>query len=571
MITIKRIHWKNLLGTGDEFTQIILNKHATTLISGKNGSGKSTLLDALTFALFGEPFRDINVPQLINDTNERDMLVEVEFVIGKTNYKVRRGLKPRTFEIFVNNKMLDQDAKARDYQKHLEQNILKLNKKSFKQVVVLGSAAFIPFMQLSAADRRAIIEDLLDIQIFSGMNQALKQRVSEMKDEYVSLSNQIELQVEKVVLVQSYLKKLKSDNAASIADKRQIIIENEQQREVYERQVRSIRDECAVILSSTSDLAQVKARIKKLESAEDKLDSNKQKANKEFVFFQDTNECPTCKQSIGQDFKNDMLVRKTALIGEIEQALAKLQTDLKSSEDRLDEINDALRELGEKEKQIAKQNSSIQAIDKYIKKVHSEIEDLQDSTGDIIEQDSKLKGLQVVLEEMNKQRDRLTERKHYLDIVAVMLKDTGIKTKIIRQYLPIINRYVNKYLAAMDFFANFTLDENFKEVIHIRGSKERTYYQLSEGQKLRIDLAILFTWREVAKLKNSANTNLLIMDEIFESALDDSGVDDFLKLIQTLSKDVNIFIISPKGDPLADKFTNNIKFIEERGFSVVEQ
>lgn len=570
MIVFKRIRWKNFLMTGDEFTEIALDKNPTTLIMGKNGSGKSTLLDALVYGLFGEPFRSINVPQLINDTNERDMMVEVEFLIGKKNYKIRRGMRPRIFEIFVNNKLINQDAKARDYQKYLEQNILKFNKKTFVQIVVLGSASFIPFMQLPPVDRRAIIEDLLDIQIFSAMNQVLKTKVQEMKDEYIRLSNQIELQNEKITLVTAYLRKIKSDNAAAIAQKKDIIKENEEQKDIFLAEIEKIQKEIQQLHIQIKDQVSVKSRIKKLELSEDKLLSNKAKLNKELQFFLDNSECPTCKQSIQEDFKNQTVDRKKELISEIEIALGRLKEDLKSAENRMNEIAKTLVLIEEKEKSVNKINSSISAIDKYILTLQKEIEELRENGGDIEEQKKKLLDLQKELEDLEKKRNELTERKHYLDIVSVMLKDTGIKTKIIKQYLPIINKYVNKFLAAMDFFATFNLDESFKETIHIRGSKERTYYQLSEGQKLRVDLAILFTWREIAKLKNSANTNILIMDEIFESALDDNGIDDFLKLINALSKDVNMFIISPKGDVFTDKFQNTIKFVESKGFSIKE-
>lgn len=571
MVNFSRIRWKNFLATGDDFTEIVLNKFPTTLIMGRNGSGKSTLLDALMFSLFGEPFRNINLPQLVNDTNERELVVEIEFSSGKTNYKIRRGLKPRLFEIYKNNVLIDQDSKARDYQKYLEQNILKMNKKSFKQIVVLGSAAFVPFMQLTAADRRNIIEDLLDIQIFSSMNLVLKQHVAEMRDEYVSISNSIELQTEKIALVTSYLKKLKSDNANAIEDKKSSVKDNKIQRHYFEDDITKLYGEIADLVTVIADKEQIAERIRKIENTEDKLKNTKIKHEKDCQFYLESDHCPTCKQEIDADFKNDTINTKTGLIGEIENALEKLQIDLDKSDARMQEINETLRIIEAKKEHIGKLQSSIRAIDSYIEKIDMEISELQVKSGDTKEQEKKLKSLQKEMVELMAQKDTLTSRKHYLDIIAVMLKDSGIKTKIIRQYLPIMNKYVNKYLALMDFFANFNLDENFKDIIHIRGSKERTYFQLSEGQKLRIDLALLFTWREIAKLKNSANCNLLIMDEIFERSMDATGLEDLLKLIHNLSKDVNIFILSPQGDLLVDKFTNTIKFIEERGFSVMEQ
>jgi|ERR1035441_2186323 DNA repair exonuclease SbcCD ATPase subunit len=570
MINFKRIRWKNFLGTGDQFTEIELNKSSTTLIMGANGTGKSTLLDALTFGLFGDPFRNINIPQLINDTNEREMVVEIEFAVGRTNYKVRRGLKPRTFEIFINNAMVDQDSKARDYQRYFEQTILKLNKKSFKQVVVLGSASFVPFMQLVAAERRNIIEDLLDIQIFSAMNIALKARIAEMKDEYVSLSNSIELQTEKIALVNSYLKKLKSDSVNAITDKKKIIDDNQKQKQDAEIYMVDIQAEIADLLVTIADKSQIKDRIRKLETSEDNLKANKTKTVKEKEFYEDNDKCPTCKQGIDDTFRSSAVNQKSSLISEIETALAALNADLHKSEARLAEIVEITKNIEEKTNETGHLQSSIRSIDSFIDKVKTEIEDLQENTGSTTEQEKKLKGLGRDMENLTLQRDTLVSRKHSLDIISVMLKDTGIKTKIIRQYLPIMNKYVNKYLAEMDFFANFTLDENFRDIIHIRGSKERTYYQLSEGQKLRIDLALLFTWREIAKIKNSASTNLLIMDEIFERSMDATGLEDLLKVIQSLSKDINIFILSPQGDLLIDKFQNTIKFTVEHGFSVVE-
>jgi DNA repair exonuclease SbcCD ATPase subunit len=534
-------------------------------------SHNSTVLDALIFGLFGVAFRNINIPDLINDTNEADMVVEVEFSVGRTNYMVRRGIKPKIFEIYINRSLVDQESKSRDYQKHLERNILKLNRKSFTQVVVLGSASFIPFMQLPLAERRYLIEDLLDIQIFSAMNVALKARVADMKDEYIALCNAIELQNEKILLVKSYLKKLNSDNVNAIAEKKQIIIQNQEQQNVDYDNIENIQQEIVELLKDTlNNKPKIQEKIRKLELSEDKLKTTKVRTEKESEFYKENNQCPVCKQSIDDTFKNKMLLEKTKLIIELESALGSLQKELEDSESQLNNIQKLIVEAEEKTQDIGKLQSSIRAIDSFIEKVQKEIEDLQEKSGDTQEQETKLKALQVELGTLTEQRDNLTSRKHCLDIIAIMLKDTGIKTKIIRQYLPIINKTVNKYLAAMDFFANFSLDESFKETIHIRGSKERNYYQLSEGQKLRIDLAILFTWRDIARIKNSANTNLLMMDEIFQMSLDQAGIEDLLKLIQTMSKDMNIFVISPQGDLLVDKFVNNIKFTEEHGFAVME-
>lgn len=557
--------------TGDEWTEIALNTSPSTLITGNNGSGKSTLLDALTYGLFGVGFRSITVPQLINDVNMCDMMVEVEFSVGKKNYKIRRGMKPRTFEIYIGGKLVDQDSKAKDYQKYLEQNILKFNRKSFVQIVVLGSASFVPFMQLTPADRRIIIEDLLDIQIFSSMNDVLKQDIANMKEEFSDLIKQISLQNEKINLVQSYIRRLKLDNADAIAEKKILIEENTETREREEKEIEKLQNFIINLTNKTKNLDKVKDNIRKLENLEDKLKTNFSKVSKEKDFFNSTSECPTCKQPIDSIFKEEMVCTKDKTAKEIQSALLKLQEDLQKSEDNLDKINMVIDDISNYERKVSRLFSSITAINKYITQIHNEIGSLQEKNGDASEQEEKLSELEKDLGDLKENKNKLTERKHHLDIISVMLKDSGIKTKIIRQYLPIINKYANKYLAALEFFATFTIDENFKETIHVRGSKERTYFQLSEGQKLRVDLALLFTWREVAKLKNSADTNLLIMDEIFESALDYTGIDDFLRLIQTMSKNVNIVIISPKGDPLSDKFANTIHFKESQGFSVIEE
>lgn len=569
MIDFQTIKWRNFLSTGDQFTEVSLNQYPSTLILGENGSGKSTFLDALTFVLFGKPFRNINKPQLLNSLNQRELEVAVEFQIGKNQYKVVRGMKPNIFEIYQNGKMLDQDSKIKDYQEYLENTILHLNYKSFCQVVVLGSAGYVPFMQLKASDRRFIIEDLLDIQIFSAMNQVLKQKLSELKDESLRTENAVDISKEKISLRKKYLEELKINAKTQVQANKKKIKENQKSRVEYEEELTSLQKEIDELIGQISNEDKIRNRIRKLESLEDQLNATKIKLEKEMGFFDKNEICPTCKQPIDEKFKLETIKSKSEQIIEISDALQKLNEDLTNNQNKLNTIITVLGNIQAKQRLLNKVNSSIHAIDQYIQKLQEEIEELLNKKESNEDDKIQLNELQKELEVFLEKRDKIIEDKHYYDIIALMLKDNGIKTKIIRQYLPIINNLVNKYLTALDFFVNFTLDEFFNESIKSRGRDEFSYASFSEGEKLRIDLALLFTWRDVAKMKNSASTNLLILDEIFDSSLDSAGTEEFLKLINNLQQGTNIFIISHRADHLIDKFSNSLVFKKVKNFSVL--
>jgi len=571
MIFFQKIKWSNFLSTGNQPIEIDLNKHSTTLILGENGSGKSTLLCALTFVLFGKPFRNINKPQLVNSLNQSDCLVEIYFIIGKNEYFIRRGLKPSIFEIYINEKLVNQDSRIKDYQVYLEENILKLNYRSFCQVVVLGSSTFVPFMQLKASDRRFIIEDLLDIQIFSYMNGILKQKIIELREQFTKLDNDISLIDDKIKLRRQYVEELRTNNKERISVCNSSMKDNKLDKVVKLKEIKVLEKEIEKLTVKCANEDSIRAIIRKLELLEDQLTSSAKKLEKELIFFGDTEVCPTCKQNINDMFKVDIITEKKLKLKEVNLALVKLDKDLQNKRNILDLICDILGRIVDKKKDISKINSSIIAIESYMEKIQNEIKELL-SKKTISDKDKKeLKLLEAEREECVNVKDRFFEDKHYYDLVAQMLKDSGIKTRIISRYLPIINKSVNKYLNLLDFFVNFTLDENFKEIIKSRGRDEFSYESFSEGEKLRIDLSLLFTWRDISKMKNSANTNLLILDEIFDSSLDTNGTEDFLKLIGQLNTNINIFIISHKGDTLQDKFQNTIRFVKVKNFSLLKK
>jgi DNA repair exonuclease SbcCD ATPase subunit len=567
----KVLRWKNFLSTGDQFIEIKLNEHHATLILGENGSGKSTIEDALSFVLFSKPFRNINKPQLINSLNQNECLVEIEFSIGKNEYFIRRGQKPSIFEIYVNGKMLDQDSRIKDYQSYLEQNILKLNYKSFCQVVVLGSSTFVPFMQLKAADRRFIIEDLLDIQIFSSMNNILKQRMIDLKDNFQKIESQIELINEKITLRRKYLEELKENVQSQIKTNKFKIRDNQKEKRCKFKEIEELEQEIESLSKKIEEEDVVRNRIRKLQSIEEQLNSTNKKIEKDILFYGDTETCPTCKQNINEVFKQKVLKTKISKQKEIVNGLKKIELDLFENNKKLTKILDIIGSIRAKQRDLSKLNSTICAIDSFIEKIQEELVGLQSKKEPSREDKCELEILEKERLECLKNRETLIGEKYNYGVVALMLKDSGIKTTIIEKYLPIINKLVNKYLSDLDFFVNFNLDKNFKEVIKSRGCDEFSYESFSEGEKLRIDLSLLFTWREISKRKNSANTNLLILDEIFDSSLDSNGTEDFLKLIGSLHTGINIFIISHKGDSLQDKFSNTIRFTKVKNFSIVKQ
>ena len=567
MIIFKTVRWKNFLSTGNTFIEIPLDKDSTTLIIGENGAGKSTILDALCFGLFGKPFRNINKPQLLNTVNSSSCLVEVEFDVGKKKVKVIRGIKPNVFEIYVNGKMYNQDANVRDYQKYLEQQILKLNYQSFTQVVILGSSTFVPFMQLKARHRREVVEEILDIQIFSLMNMLLKQKLKSIDEEMRNVNYEFELTSEKISLQENYIEDLEANKNKILEEKISQSSEMDNKLFIKKETTRNLEERNGELAKEISDISKTQNRFEKLKGIQATLKEKHRAHTKLIDFFENNTDCPTCQQHIDETFKNNMIDNKKDAASKVSFGMQELVDELATTEKTLAYCNDVISRIQETTVEIAKENSSIVELEKYNTKIKTEIEHLQ--TDNVEKEDhEKLKSLKKELALIDKQKSKLREDKTYSEAARNMLTDTGIKTKIIKQYLPIMNKLINTYLTSMEFYVNFTLNENFEESIKSRYRDDFTYASFSEGEKMRIDLALLFTWRAVAKMKNSTNTNLLILDEIFDSSLDNTGTDEFLKILNTLGNE-NVFVISHKQDALADKFRNTIKFEKVKNFSHV--
>jgi DNA repair exonuclease SbcCD ATPase subunit len=561
------VRWKNFLSTGNNFTEIQLDRNSTTLIIGENGAGKSTILDALCFGLFGKPFRNINKPQLLNSVNGSAALVEVEFRIGTKKVKVVRGIKPNVFEIYVNGKMYNQDANSRDYQKYLEQQILKLNYRSFTQVVILGSSTFIPFMQLKSKQRREVVEEILDIQIFSLMNMILKTQLKTIVDDMREVDYQYNLTKEKITLQEKYIDEMFMHREKLIQDKTSLIAGNEE--EVFRKNldIKFHNTNNTELLNQITDNDSVNTKHSKLKDIQSQLKEKHRAHTKLVGFFESNEDCPTCQQHIDEIFKADMIDRKQGEADRVDGGLKELKDELHKVTSRQNDINDIANKIRENEVHVAKENSSLVQLEKFNATLQSEIDHLV--AGEINKSDhKKLDELKETLSGFDMQKSKLREDKTYAEAAKNMLQDTGIKTKVIKQYLPIMNKLINTYLTSMEFYVNFTLNENFEETIKSRYRDEFTYDSFSEGEKMRIDLALLFTWRAVAKMKNSTNTNLLILDEIFDSSLDGTGTDEFLKILNTLG-DENVFVISHKQDTLADKFRSTIRFNKIKNFSHV--
>ena len=567
MIAFKKLRWQNLLSTGNQFTELDLNRSSSTLVVGENGAGKSTFIEALTFALYGKPYRNINKPQLLNSITGKGLLVELEFSIGKKEYMIRRGMKPNIFEIYQNGEMLNQNAGARDDQEYLEKNILKLNFKSFSQIVVLGSANYVPFMQLPSMQRRAVVEDLLDIQIFSVMNSLLKDKINSNRTELSDIEYKINLCVQKIEMHSKHIDALKSNNDELIQQKRDKIEEHDKAIVLHKITVDGLMSQVEELNAQVADQNKIESRKNKLVQMEASLEDRIRKLNKEIQFFHDHDNCPTCKQGIDHDFKTTTVeVRSTKKV-EVEEALNKLETEIKTTQERLTFINNTNAQIQHFNTSIQSNNQQITFYQRYITDLNKEIEALVEQGNKIHTDMDDTESYEKELTGHNKQKELLSKQKAVYEVAAHLLKDTGIKTKIIKQYVPIMNKLINKYLAAMDFFVNFELDDQFNETIKSRFRDEFSYASFSEGEKMRIDLALMFTWRAIAKLRNSASTNLLIMDEVFDSSLDSSGTEEFLKILETLTQDTNTFIISHKGDQLFDRFHSIIKFEKHSNFS----
>ena len=565
MIKFEKIRWKNLLSTGNQFTEIELNRNDTTLIIGENGSGKSTVLDALCFGLFGKSFRIISKSQLVNTVNAMETVVEVEFSIASRKYKIIRGIKPNVFQIWQNDIMLNQEANNRDYQKILEQQILKLNYRSFTQVVILGSSTFIPFMQLKARFRREVVEDLLDIKIFSIMNMLLKQRLKDLVLELQEVEYNYKLSGEKINMQEVYIEDIKKNKDVIVKEKQTTYDNNAVELDKKKNEKIQLEKINKGLYESIDDQIKTESKDVKLKDLRSTLTEKQKEKDKMIAFLNDNEDCPACEQHIDKDFKDKMIFTKEDERNNIVEGLAKMKLELDKIELRLDEIKNITDNIQTNSIDIASLNTSMFELEKYNIKLDGEIKGLEQSSVNNSDEE-KMKTLQEEFNSIESQRKDLKEEKVYKEASRAMLQDTGIKTKIIKLYLPIMNQLINKYLASMEFYVNFTLDENFVETIKSRFRDNFNYASFSEGEKMRIDLALLFTWRAIAKMKNSANTNLLVLDEIFDSSLDSAGTDEFLKILNTLEGE-NVFVISHKQDVLVDKFKHTLKFEKNKNFS----
>jgi DNA repair exonuclease SbcCD ATPase subunit len=569
VIIFRKVEFRNFLSTGNTSTEIILDKHNTTLVIGDNGSGKSTMLDALCFGLFGKAFRNIKKDQLVNSVNERDCKVEVFFDIGRQKFHIIRGIKPNRFEIYKNGKMLNQDASARDYQKHLENNILKLNYQSFTQVVILGSSSFVPFMQLTPRNRRDVVEEILDIKIFSMMNTILKTRIKFLKDDQKDIAHQFELTETQIDMAQRHIDRSKENTTANKKALEQTIAQNEIEIVTLNTQISLLMDKVEKwndrILPQQQKLNEDRNELNNIKY---KLDHKSSKAKEEITFFEENDNCPTCEQNIDEEFKKQAIQDRADKMITSACTTSKLKEELSAMDNRLKEFVEIENANREYEVDVAKKTTSTNSIVSFNRQLMQQIEDFNKADVELAEEKAKLKTYKGQLKTIESRKEKLTEDNNYLSIARQLLNDSGIKTKIIKRYLPVMNKLINSYLSALEFPAQFNLDEEFNETIKSRYRDIFSYANFSEGERMRIDLALLFTWRQIAKMKNSTNTNLLILDEIFDSSLDYNGTDEFLKIINTLSNE-NVFIISHKSDLSVDKFDDLIRFEKQANFSKV--
>jgi DNA repair exonuclease SbcCD ATPase subunit len=564
MLEFQQVRWKNFLSTGNQFTEVILNGHKTTLIVGKNGAGKSTLLDAITYALFGKPFRNINKPQLHNSITRKGLLVELEMKINGIPYLIRRGDRPGVFEVIQDGKLLNQNAKAKEYQDTLEKQIIKCNFKSFCQIVILGSATYSPFMGLPAGNRREIIEDLLDLQIFTIMNKLLVQKTNDNNGAIYDSDRKKELASQKMKLIKKHLAEVQQNNDKMIIEKRDRIAATEQQIEATQHEIEDTREQLNKLRESIADESKVSQKIRQLQELRVKITHKVDTIKKEVGFFHDYDNCPTCQQQIDPEFKSETILAKTTKITETEDGLSKLDEEHDKTASRLEEIVQVNYKITDLNLELSALNTRITGWNEYVEELNEQLEGLrktnpQTSDNNIEELSEELKTLGHTLTELH-------ERKQLFQVAGTLLKDGGIKSKIVKQYIPIINKLINKYLAVMDFFVSFELNESFEETIKHRHMDEYSYASFSEGEKMRINLAILFTWRAVAKLRNSINTNLLIMDEVLDGSIDTDAKDAFFQILSTMT-DTNVFVISHMGDSLFEKFDSVIKFEKHKNFS----
>ena len=566
MILFETIRWKNFLSTGNHFTEISFNSHATTLIVGNNGAGKSTVLDALTFSLFGKPFRKINKAQLINTANERDSLVEVEFTINETEWKVRRGIKPNIFEIHRNGNCLDQFANANDQQKWLEQNVLKMNYKSFTQIVILGSSTFVPFMQLTATNRREVIEDLLDIKIFSSMNSLIKDKIRQMREENRTLELKKDSLNDKVKMQSNFIEEIEQQGKTRIDDNKLKITNLFSESDEYVAENEAFENDVHDLTKSQEMLTGSKEKLRELGNLKGKISQKVSTITKEHKFFTEHTVCPTCTQGIDEDFRLNKIADAQSKAKELKSGYTQLEEAIKQEEEREHQFLTVSKEITNLTHGISKNNTRISGCQRQIRDLESEIQTITEQLADRNTEHEKLESFKKGLDETYESLATKNDTVRYYDFSYGLLKDGGVKSKIIKKYLPLINQQINRYLQIMDFYINFTLDEEFNETVQSPIHDNFSYSSFSEGEKMRIDLALLFTWREVARFKNSVNTNLLILDEIFDSSLDEFGTEYFTKIIRFVIQDANVFIISHKTG-MDDKFDSVLKFEKVKGFS----
>ena len=570
MILFKTVRYKNFLSTGNKFTEIQLDRSQSTLVVGHNGAGKSTMLDALSFGLFGKPHRNINKPQLVNSINQKACVVEVEFTVGKSEFKIVRGIKPGIFEIWKDGTMINQSSHAKEYQKILEQNILKLNHKSFHQVVVLGSSSFIPFMQLPAGHRRDVIEDLLDINVFSKMNQLLREKNGILKDKTNDVVYQLDLITDKIETQKKYIRDVKALNK-EYADK---IEEEITEFEAEQTRLTDENTELGTFIESNSSkvsetLTKLNSKHSTLKEHEHELKSEIKKLVKETKFFEGNSTCPTCSQDIGDELRQEKISEASTSAKSINSKLSTLAEESNKVGSDIEVATKVQTVITNKQHNLLSNNKRLQQISESLASKRSELGKMQSGGTDLAEAEATLETYVEQKDSLQEQRLVLSEQRSYNEVIGEMLKDTGIKTKIIKQYLPVINKLVNQHLQILDFFVHFDLDESFQETIRSRHRDEFTYDSFSEGEKQRIDLSLLFTWRQIAKMKNSISTNLLILDETFDSSLDVDGVENLQKILSHLS-DTNVFVISHKGDILEGKFRSKIEFMKDKNFSCIK-
>ena len=567
MVIFNTVRWKNFLSTGNSFTEIQLDQNPSTLVVGENGAGKSTILDALCFVLFNKPFRQISKSQLLNSINQREAEVEVEFTTQNKKVKIIRGIKPNKFEIYVDDVMINQNANAKDYQKHLEQQILKFNYRSFTQVVILGSSTFVPFMQLNSKARREVVEDILDIKIFSLMNLVLKTKVREINTNITDSNYATDLTKSKIEIQEKYIEDSKNNRDTILSEKTNLISANEEEIFANKKKETELQQSTDTFLEAMKGEEVVTTKRDKLKDIQFSIKDKHNRSTNLITFFEENDDCPTCEQHIDEEFKRKSIDEKLLEVRELETGLNKLSDEMNKVNKKVKDFRNLATAIQKNQVEIGKYRSTITQLEKFNSTLETEIKQIKDK--EIAEEDvKKLDKLQEKLYSLDSTSKKLKEELFYYDVAKNLLQDTGIKTKIVKQYLPIMNKLINTYLSSMDFFVNFNIDENFSETIKSRYRDDFTYANFSEGEKMRIDLALLFTWRAIAKMKNSTNTNLLILDEIFDSSLDTDGTDAFLKILGTFDKE-NVFVISHKQDMLFDKFRNTIKFEKSRNFSRV--